>query len=69
MSVSAFVSIVSMFVGRRAMIDMTAIVGTMPVVVVRSVVWRPGDNEVAKEVRLRTARDHYKSGVVPASSS
>ena len=50
------------------MIDMTAIVGTMPVVVVRSVVWRPGDNEVAKEVRLRTARDHYKSGVVPASS-
>ena len=69
MSVSAFVSVVSMFVGRRAMIDMTAIVGAMPVVVVRSVVWRPGDNEVAKEVRLRTARDHYKSGVVPASSS
>lgn len=68
MSVSAFVSVVSMFVGRRAMIDMTAIVGTMPVVVVRFVVWRPGDNEVAKEVRLRTARDHYKSGVVPASS-
>ena len=47
---------------------MTAIVGTMTVVAVRSVVWRPDDNEVAKEVRLRTVRAHYKSGVVPASS-
>ena len=67
MSVSAFVSVVSMFVGRRAMIDMTAIVGTMPVVVVRSVVWRPGDNEVAKEVRLRRTVYHHESGVMPAS--
>ena len=50
------------------MIDMTAIAGTMPVVVVRSVVWRPGDNEVAKKVRLMITIDQYKSGVVPASS-
>lgn len=69
MSGSAFVSVNSMFAGRRAMIDMTAIAGTMPVVVVRSVVWRPGDNEVAKEVRLMITIDQYESGVVPASSS
>jgi len=41
---------------------MTAIVGMMPVVVVRSVVWRPGDNEVAKEVRLRRTVYHHESG-------
>lgn len=68
MSGSAFVFVNSMFAGRRAMINMTAIAGTMPVVVVRSVVWRPGDNEVAKEVRLMITIDQYESGVVPASS-
>ena len=67
MSGSAFVFVNSMFAGRRAMINMTAIAGTMPVVVVRSVVWRPGDNEVAKEVRLRRTVYHHESGVVPAS--
>ena len=69
MSLSEFVSIVSMFVGHRAIIYMTAIVGTIQIVVLMSVLWRPRDKDVAKEVRMRTARNHYKSGVVTAFSN
>jgi len=64
---STFVSVVPMFRGRRAMIYMTAIVRSLPVVVVRSRVWRPGDNEVGKKVRLMITGDHYEPGLMPSS--
>jgi hypothetical protein len=71
MSVSAFVpvSVVSMFRGRRAMIYMAAITRMMPVVAGRSIVWRPGDNEIAEKLSLRiTTADNYYSGLMPASA-
>jgi len=51
------------------MIYMAAITRMMPVVAGRSIVWRPGDNEIAEKLSLRiTTADNYYSGLMPASA-
>jgi hypothetical protein len=69
MSVSPFVSVVSMFRGLMAMIYMTATLRSMSGVVVRPIVWRPRDNEVTKGLSPRITVDNNDSGLMPPSSS